>query len=878
MKNSVLLTIIILATAIVASAAEMPAGKQYTNSIGMKLVRIEPGTFRMGQLKTPLPVEVVPQGLDFLNVGDFDEIPVHSVTITKAFHMGIYEVTNSQYELFDPEHKKLRGKEGLSIEDDEAVVNVSWYDAQAFCRWLSDKEGLPYRLPTEAEWEYACRAGTTTNYYTGETLPKILHKNARRVAGIRPVPLHVGKTPPNPWGLHDTHGNVEEWCRDWYGPYQAGHRKEPVGYATGDFRVTRGGSHSSRIYYLRSANRMGALPETSNWLTGFRVVLADLPETTPLQVKPQAHQCGVVQRRRPEVLKGPDPDKPYFKGPRKYVKIPTHLYGPVFASHNHAPGVVACPNGDLLAAWFSTVTEGNREMVQAASRLHWGAEEWEPASLFWDAPDRKDSGAGLWFDGKDTIYHFAGVSASVSRRILAMRTSHDSGATWSGARIILPHYDGGQAPSGSIFRMRDGTLAMTADLRGSALWVSRDEGLTWYNAGGSIAGIHAGVAQLDDGRLIAFGRGGDIDGKMPKSTSTNMGKTWYHSASEFPPIGGQQRLVLLKLKEGPLLFASYANEGIEIVDAAGERRKVRGMFAALSLDGGQTWPCKRLVSDDGPGRPVESTAGGLFVMSQRNAEYRGYMTGCQAPNRVIHLLTSRQHYAFNLAWLKTPPPPLQHPPVRVKHVVETFSGPDDFDCQGWAHYHAYQGGFNGAGRYKLQALGPLGGLNRIVGKGSFEANIAIKNIRFFPTMREDPPGFTLWLRDDRVRTLLLHVKKHEIALALNDKQSELPLIEQENRIRYSTPPKSLRLRLVYNEDTRRIRIFCGLDGDQVIAQLPESKAGIYFGQALTESTAIFLMFSSGSMDIDHFEIKPLNRQEKRTPRALKSTSTKGRTT
>ena len=105
-------------------------------------------------------------------------------------------------------------------------------------------------------------------------------------------------------------------------------------------------------------------------------------------------------------MKGPDPDRLYFKGPRKYVRIPSHLYGPVFASHNHCPGVVACPNGDLLAAWFSTVTEGNREMVQAGSRLRWGAKEWGPASLFWDGPDRNDTGAGLWFDGKDTIYHF----------------------------------------------------------------------------------------------------------------------------------------------------------------------------------------------------------------------------------------------------------------------------------------------------------------------------------------------------------------------------------------------------------------------------------------------------------------------------------------
>ncbi|MHC4756759.1 MAG: formylglycine-generating enzyme family protein, partial [Planctomycetota bacterium] len=156
----------------------MPKGREYTNSVGMKFVRIKPGTFRMGQLKVPLPWAILPHDggrgdrIDFLKDGDYDETPAHKVKISRPFYMGIYEVTNSQYELFDPDHKKLRGKSGFSVADDEAVLQVSWYNAQAYCRWLSDKEGLTYRLPTEAEWEYACRAGTTTNYYTGDVLPK----------------------------------------------------------------------------------------------------------------------------------------------------------------------------------------------------------------------------------------------------------------------------------------------------------------------------------------------------------------------------------------------------------------------------------------------------------------------------------------------------------------------------------------------------------------------------------------------------------------------------------------------------------------------------------------------------------------------------------
>ena len=166
--------------------------------------------------------------------------------------------------------------------------------------------GLPYRLPTEAEWEYACRAGTRTHYHTGDHLPDAFLKNARRSWFPDPertepgdvVSLAVGKTPPNAWGLCDMHGNVEEWCHDWYGPYEPGKQTDPVGRVAGDFRVTRGGSHSAEIYYLRSANRMGALADESSWLIGFRVVIAPLPNTAPLPVaeRPLA-QCFVEQSR-----------------------------------------------------------------------------------------------------------------------------------------------------------------------------------------------------------------------------------------------------------------------------------------------------------------------------------------------------------------------------------------------------------------------------------------------------------------------------------------------------------------------------------------------------------------------------------------------------
>ena len=675
-----------------AFTVEMPKGKEYTNSIGMQLARIEPGTFDMGVGKTPLPDEVAgkPHRLN----GDFDEQPMHKVKITNLFYMGVYEMTNAQYEQFDPEHRKLRGKLGFSKNDDEAVVFVSWHDAMRFCEWLSKKEGYTtraypyYRLPTEAEWEYACRAGTTTHFHTGDTLPEVFHKNVgqswypdpARGGEDEVVPLVVGQTPPNAWGLYDMHGNVEEWCYDWYGPYEDSEEIDPMGRADGNFKVTRGGSHSTEIYYLRSANRMGALPEDKSWLIGFRVVLGELPKTKPLPVPPpELHQCDVKQEIPPDIAEMSDPTKPYFKGPRKYVKIPPDSNGPMFSRHNHDPALVACPNGDLLAVWYTCVEERGRELTLLASRLRYGQEKWELASPFWGAPDRNNHAPSLWFDGKDKIYHFTGLSVAATWGNLAtiMRTSKDNGATWSKARLIIPEHGIRHMPVESVFRAQDGSIilpcdAVTGGSGGTALWVSRDEGETWHDAGGllpswegpgvgTIAGIHAGVVQLRDSRLMAFGRGDNIDGMMPKSISTDMGKTWTYSASTFPPISGGQRLVLLRLQEGPIFFASFIGsrrepEPMPITDASGVERLVTGLFGALSFDDGETWPCIRLISDDGPGRQVETMDGRPFTMGFSSAEPGGYMSVSQAADGIIHLISSRQHYAFNLAWLKTPPP------------------------------------------------------------------------------------------------------------------------------------------------------------------------------------------------------------------------------
>ncbi len=646
-----------------ASAAPLPDAAEHTNSLGMRLARIEPGSFRMGSSGAPLPAGVTDK--EHLRFGDPDEQPRHEVTINEAFHMAATEITNAQYEAFDPDHRALRGRLGFSTADDEAAVYVSWNDAVRFCEWLSEREGLPYRLPTEAEWEYACRAGTDSPYWTGDTLPEEFFRNQVRTWYPDPersdpakdvVPLTVGVTPANPWGLCDMHGNVEEWCLDWHGPYAGEDVTDPTGPTTGEFRVTRGGSHGTEPYYLRSANRSGALPDERSWYIGFRVVLAEMPAPNP-SAPAETPVCArdVSPVVPADLTSGPDPDEPHFAAPTRYVHIPDTAFGPLFAHHNHVPSIVECPNGDLLVAWYSCMEEPGREVALAASRLRYGTTEWEPASLFWDAPDRTETSVAFHRDG-DRILCFIGVSAASTwgSTETVLRISEDNGATWTPARIINPNHGQRNMPVESILRLSDGTLLLPCDAvstgdGGTAIHLSTDNGETWSDPGGKTAGIHAGIVELADGRLMAHGRGDSMDGRMPRSLSSDRGVTWTYSATEFPPIGGGQRLVLLRLREGPILFASFGK--VEVTDADGRTREVTGLYAALSYDDGETWPVRRLVSDDAPDHELETTDGRPFIMSASTAEPRGYLSVHQAENGLIHLVSSRLHYTFNQAWL-----------------------------------------------------------------------------------------------------------------------------------------------------------------------------------------------------------------------------------
>jgi sulfatase modifying factor 1 len=348
----------------------------------MKFVRLAPGTFTMGSER-----------------GDWDERPVHEVTISRPFAIAVTEVTNAQYEKFDPLHRKYRGRYGVSENDDAAVVFVTWEEATAFCQWLSQKEGLPYRLPTEAEWEYACRAGTTTEFNIGDSLPGKVYPdqpdNARdkKYWGAAPAAMNTGKTPPNAWGLYDMHGNAEEWCSDWYGPYVNSPQIDPVGPAEGVFKVSRGGSVHTPPFYLRSANRLGSLPQDEHWRIGFRVVMGDAPTTKPLPKAPTAKWAENVSQKPSDWTKGVDPARPFFAGPIVFQKVPPGADGPLYDQHNHCPAITWCDNGDLLAVWFSCRTESGREMTILGSRLKAGSSDWTEPDVFFGPPDRNTTGS-----------------------------------------------------------------------------------------------------------------------------------------------------------------------------------------------------------------------------------------------------------------------------------------------------------------------------------------------------------------------------------------------------------------------------------------------------------------------------------------------------
>ena len=275
--------------------------RDVVDSLGMNLLLIPRGKFVMGAPKN--------------EENRLDEESPHEVEITRPFYMGKHEVTVGQFKAFVKDAKyatdaEKDGKGGRAFDgkefvqkpeftwknlhitqaDDHPVVVVTWNDAVAFCAWLSKKEGKTYRLPTEAEWEYACRAGTNTRFNNGDKDDDL--KAAGNIADAslkkkwidafwamnwddgHPFTAPIGRFKPNAFGLHDMHGNVWEWCSDWYGEdyYGKSPKQDPQGPVNGKERVSRGGAWSTQPKFCRSAFRDWHEPGYRSDCVGFRVV------------------------------------------------------------------------------------------------------------------------------------------------------------------------------------------------------------------------------------------------------------------------------------------------------------------------------------------------------------------------------------------------------------------------------------------------------------------------------------------------------------------------------------------------------------------------------------------------------------------------------
>lgn len=320
-----------------SQAADMVAAppKTIENSLGMRFVLVPAGEFMMGSDEAPQALAAAFPDLErgrFEEIGD--EAPVHRVRITRPFYLGRHEVTVGQFrrflqrsgylpesvadgtggygydpawdpsasprgDAFDGRNPKYSWRDpGFAQGDDHPVVNVTWNDAAAMARWLGEQEGVRYRLPTEAEWEYACRADSRTRYHSGNDprslleVANVFDADARRHwpkwkdhalpgrdghAFTAPVASHA----PNAFGLHDMHGNVWEWTADWYdaGYYARSPVDDPAGSASGSVRVRRGGSWHTWPFYARCAYRNWNTPQTRYTLVGMRLLREVSPPT-----------------------------------------------------------------------------------------------------------------------------------------------------------------------------------------------------------------------------------------------------------------------------------------------------------------------------------------------------------------------------------------------------------------------------------------------------------------------------------------------------------------------------------------------------------------------------------------------------------------------
>lgn len=823
--------------------------QSFVNSIGMKMIKIDKGNFLLGDLS---------------GKGQFDESPDRNIMISSDFYISETEVTIEQFRQF---RKEYNGFEAYS----PYATGISWYEAEEFCKWLSAKEGKPYRLPTEAEWEYVCRAGTTSDFSSGEKRPD--HESH------------------NQFGVKNMHTGPLEWCYDWYGDYPFADQTNPVGVEWGFSKVVRGGLPDNKLkvydypveYYSRSSNRSSMAPEFSSFINkndsrevektiqgydqympglvgiifddkemqkpvgiwritelnsdktkwqnlddftvkwigqisssysglvtieaeadagirlkidgqtiidgweldgdrkgqfefnegkryqvevdyikqkgrpsimrffwsykgkqkelippealtcntndvieiesmfskmmaarlnaasiGFRVVQASLPESKPIEFEPPFNMQGVKQTFDKSNFK--KINKPYFRKrfllpipPENVDKEVRNAAGidPYFSRHNHDPGMMALPNGDLLYVFYTSTYEDEPEVALAAMRLRYGSDQWDWPSRFLDFADVNDVAPLCWNDNGNLWLFFGDIHLD-GRYPFQWINSTDNGENWSDVKFpkfieeVGPHTP---QPINSAFRDENGSLFFGMDGLGpsSLLMSSGDNGKTWIDTKGRSGGRHTTFIQLKNGEIAGYGgKQSDIDGYMPISISTDKGKSWIVSRSEFSPLGTNQRPTILRLASGRLFFAS----DFQRIDGyQPESIKLRGSFAALSDDEGKTWHIKKIPA----GQEHESE----MRRKEMRGETLGYSVAAQTPDGMIHLMASMTHpclhFEFNEEWildsseLSLSENDLMKPKTKTMKDVKNYS---EFYNNGNIRIE-YSGGFGDDGRFLL---------------------------------------------------------------------------------------------------------------------------------------------------------------------------------
>jgi len=635
----------------------------------MKMILIPAGTYRMGDLAAG-PVEATAAGTQvpplssaptspvlkpdvFLIPDVADELPAHTVTITHPFYLSESEVTAKQYQAFR-----------MDYEDagtfPPSVSGVSWYDAVDFTNWLSKKEHRPYRLPTEAEWEYACRAGTTTPYSSGSNPP---------APGVA-----------NAWGLIGMESGVPEWVLDWYGRYLPTAQTDPVGPAFGFSKVVRGGGiMAPRAHqhvntwgpeYRRCAARASVAPSYHGQEpVGFRIAMAAMPDTPPTAAHVPFFRKFVLPTSALPVHAAPDPRKPFFEvhdvlpmppDDASPLEITAAGLDPELHGHNHSPGLAVMPNGDVMAIFFSSPTSGT-EYVDSTTfigtRLRFGSNQWDTPARFYNFETINDQSALLWNDHGTVRFFGGGIGmAGVPFRLTS---SKDNGATWSHNHLpTLVGRIGGFSPQPitSAFRSSDGrTMYVATDAVGgqSLLWASNDGGVTWRDTGGRTFGRHTTFVVLKDGSILGMGgKNTNFEGYMPESISRDGGRTWTERKSPFPPLGSNQRPSIVRLSDGNLFFVS------DFQDRKGKKpatEKQSGAFVALSRNEGRTWIVKRIPGARAHEDFYLHNRPQWHVKSFGGFATLGYVVAAQGPNGIIHVLTSMNHpaqeFELNEAWI-----------------------------------------------------------------------------------------------------------------------------------------------------------------------------------------------------------------------------------